>query len=360
MNSRFEQFDIVEVARKCGIQFKNSGNNSVEYSARCPFCGDTKYHLGLNRAMDRFHCFRCNEKGTSVSLYAKLHNISNKEAYKLISSSEPMLQEEMKNIIPNREMPIRPLTDRHNVYYELLSCLKLSEKHRFSLEKRGLSSVNIKQFMYRSIPTDSVLRREVLEKLSSKFDLRGIPGFYIDEYGTARMYFKKCGGIFIPVCNYEGYIQGLQMRLDVPAESNEKKFRWFSSKNFPNGTGAKPWIHVVGDTNAKEACLTEGPMKADVSSVLSNGKLFLAVPGVNSISYLTNVIRELGITKIYEAYDMDKRSSPQVKHALIELRNILNTLGVEWQSCSWNPNYKGLDDYFLAKKLYLSTVSKAA
>ena len=165
------------------------------------------------------------------------------------------------------------------------------------------------------------------------------------------MYVKKCGGIFIPICNREGYIQGLQMRLDVDEGSGDKKFRWFSSKHYKDGTGAKPWIHIVGDTTASEVCLTEGAMKADVTSVLSNGQLFMAVPGVNAIAYLPEVIRDLGITKVYEAFDMDKRTKPQVKQALIGLRNSLDAIGVEWCSCSWNPQYKGLDDYFLAKTM---------
>lgn len=112
--------------------------------------------------------------------------------------------------------------------------------------------------MYRSIPTDNVFRREVLEVLASKYNLVGIPGFWYDDKGDLQMYCKKIGGIFIPMCDKDGYIQGLQMRLDVPPDSDEKKFRWFSSKHFNGGTGARSWVHVVGDTTAKEACLTEG------------------------------------------------------------------------------------------------------
>ena len=361
MAFQYEEFDIVEVAKLCNLQFHPYDNNEIEHKALCPFCGDTKYHLGLNRKMDRFHCFRCNEKGNSVSLYAKLHGISNKKAYEIIKSGEnTCLDEKMEVYRKEPEMPIRPLEDRHNVYFDLLCLLRLNKRHRENLENRGLSFHHIHQFMYRSIPTDNVFRREVVEKLAAKHNLLGIPGFYIDKYGDVQMYYKKCGGIFIPVCNSEGYIQGLQMRLDVPPDSEDKKFRWFSSKHFKDGTGAKPWIHIVGDTTAKEICLTEGAMKADVTSVLSNGQLFMAVPGVNAIVYLPEIIQELGITKVYEAFDMDKRSNKQVKDALIALRQSLDNIGVEWQSCSWNPQYKGLDDYFYAKTMYMQPELVAA
>ena len=296
-----------------------------------------------------------------MSLYAKLYSISNKEAYEIIKKGEHTNFEDKTVFYKNApELPIRPIEERHNVYYDFLCLLRLNKRHRESLENRGLSFHHIHQFMYRSIPTDNVFRREVLEKLAAKHNLLGIPGFYIDDCGDVQMYYKKCGGIFIPVCNSEGYIQGLQMRLDVPPDSEDKKFRWFSSKHFKDGTGAKPWIHIVGDTTANEICLTEGAMKADISSVLSNGQLFMAVPGVNAIVYLPEIIQELGITKVYEAFDMDKKSNKHVKDALITLRKSLDNIGVEWQSCSWNPQYKGLDDYFYAKSMYMQSESIAA
>ena len=70
-----------------------------------------------------------------------------------------------------------------------------------------------------------------------------------------------------------------------------------------------------------------------------------------SISLPTRYATPTEITKVYEAFDMDKRTKPQVKQALIGLRNSLDAIGVEWCSCSWNPQYKGLDDYFLAKTM---------
>lgn len=351
MAFEYEQFDIVEIARSCGIVFHQSNCNDIEFKALCPFCNDKKYHLGINRQMNRFHCFRCQEKGNAVSLFAKLNGLSNKEAYKALSEKREDFQPKVVQFCEKTQMPMRSLEDRHNVYYDFLSLLKLNKVHRAALERRGLNFQQIHQFMYRSVPVDNVFRREVLEKLSERHNLIGIPGFYVDGNGDIQMYLNKHGGIFIPVCNHEGYIQGLQMRLDVPEGSDEKKFRWFSSKHYPNGTGAKPWIHIVGDTNSKEACLTEGAMKADITSVLSNGQLFIAVPGVNAISYLPEVIQSLGITKIYEAMDMDKRSKPEVKKAMIALRTALNGTGVENVSCTWNPAYKGLDDYLYAKFL---------
>jgi len=360
MAFRYDTFDILAVAQLCGIEFQQTQRNDVEYSARCPFCGDRKYHLGLNRKKGVFHCFRCKEFGNSVSLYAKLYGISNGEAYNALKNMPELVDVREISYPKTSELPIRPIFERHNVYYDFLSLLTLNSAHRTQLMKRGLAFSDIHRFMYRSIPTDITVRREVMRKLSKKHSLSGIPGFYRADNGEDMMYCNKYGGVIIPVCNAEGYIQGLQFRLDVPPGSDEKKFRWFSSRYFNGGCGAKPWIHVVGDTSSDVACLTEGAMKADVSSVLSDGKLFLAVPGVNATAYLPDIIRSMGISKVYEAFDMDKRSKPQVRDALIRLRETLRHENIECVSCVWDARYKGLDDYFLAKTMSRATASVAA
>lgn len=206
---KYDSFDIVEVAEKCGIHFHPIQRNDVELKALCPFCSDTKYHLGLNRQKDRFNCFKCKAKGNSVSLYAKLNGISNKEAHVILKSEQETLERKTLYFRVEEETPIRPTRERHDIYYEFLSLLRLNRNHLMNLENRGLNFGHIHQFMYRSIPTDNVFRREVLEALASKYNMVGIPGFWYDDKGDLQMFYKKLGGVFIPVCDKDGYIQGL-------------------------------------------------------------------------------------------------------------------------------------------------------
>ena len=98
-------------------------------------------------------------------------------------------------------VPTKPLAERHAVYYDLLQLLYLKEAHRKSLKNRGLSDEHIYQFMYKSIPLDDVFRRVVIEKLSEKHELIGIPGFYRDKYGDVQMFINRYGGMFVPVCD---------------------------------------------------------------------------------------------------------------------------------------------------------------
>lgn len=303
---------------------------------RTPFCEPHIKHLSIEK-YKRLYEMRLRSAGMMVRVIFYEH-----------AGEVVLLHAFYKRGKKDTEIPIRPLADRHDVYYDFLSMLHLEPHHLANLKRRGLSAANIRQFLYKSIPLDDVFRAKVLEKLASQYDLLGIPGFYRDSAGNWQMFLRRCGGIFIPVCDKDGYIQGLQMRLDVP--NSEKKFRWFSSNHYPDGTRAQAWIHIVGDVDAGYACLTEGPMKADITSVLSDGLLLIAVPGVNAIQLLPDILRGLEVLKIYEAFDMDKRSKPEVKQALIALQQTIASMGIAYQSCSWDARYKGIDDYYLAKR----------
>lgn len=360
MNSikEYTKFDIIKVANDCGIKFHPRQNNPAEHLALCPFCADATYHLYINPIKERFKCQRCGTSGNSVTLYARIHGITNAKAAVALKNEFELNGEETPDIYNIRELSTvttKSRKERHAVYYDLLGLLNLTEKHRQNLRNRGLSDEHINQFMYKSIPLDDVFRRIIIEKLSEKYELIGIPGFYRDKFGDIQMLINRFGGMFIPVCDKDGYIQGLQIRLDIPEGVKEKRFRWFSSSSFRDGAKVKSWIHIVGDINAKEACITEGPMKSDISSTLSDGWLFIGLPGVNSIELLPEVLRGLPrLEKVYEALDMDKISNPNVKNALIKLNGILDANGIEHEKCYWNYMYKGIDDYLLAKKNYFS------
>lgn len=47
------------------------------------------------------------------------------------------------------------------------------------------------------------------------------------------------------------------------------------------------------------------------------------------------------------------------KRALISLRETLARCGVKCVSCSWDSRFKGIDDYFLAKKQYAEQMCAA-
>ena len=84
MARAYTKIPIVEAARRCGLVLDSRTLRRDEVEASCPFCGDHgpgKHHLSLNTMTDQYRCNLCGASGNSVSLYARIHGVSNKEAY---------------------------------------------------------------------------------------------------------------------------------------------------------------------------------------------------------------------------------------------------------------------------------------
>ena len=346
----YTKIPIVDAARRCGLVLDSRTLRRDEVEASCPFCrdhGPGKYHLSLNTVTDQYRCNLCGASGNSVSLYARIHGISNKEAYLELTKDSKVYPMPSQPVPKIQERTPRALEERHAVYSEMLSFLTLSEKHRENLLERGLSDVRIVQNGYKSMPETSEQRRLLAKLVGSSYDLLGIPGYYM-RYGQWTI--AGPNGFLIPVRNKDGLIQGLKIRLDDTAEPG-RKYRWFSSRGrtMKHGTRSYSWIHVTGDRTRKRAFLTEGPLKGDVASFLANDALFICTGGVNAIKGLRETILTLGVREIVEAMDMDQMTNPQVRDAILAMRREVQKIpGIRYSKYSWNPAYKGVDDYFLS------------
>ena len=338
---KFVRIPIITSARRVGLHLNERTAGRIEAEALCPFCGDSKYRFFLNTRKDTFFCQRCKTSGNSITLYSRMMGVDNRAAYQELSKEGPYMFPPPPPQVIEREPA--PLYTRHDVYYDLLRMLELSDAHRKNLQSRGLSDERINQNMYRSVPMGYAYIKDVLENLTSLYDLTGVPGFYTKN-GSWRMYGKQ--GFFVPVCTPEGYIQGMQVRLD---NADNRKYRWFSSRYEENGTRAYPWIHVTGNRSSSTAVITEGALKADVASSLSKNALFVSVPGINCLSKLPDVLKGLGISTVIEAFDMDKLTNPRVAEAVREVRAIVSKLGLTYQPYNWNSSHKGIDDYLLSR-----------
>lgn len=239
------------------------------------------------------------------------------------------------------------LEARHQMYSEMLDYLTLLPKHRENLLERGLSEARIEQNQYRSMPETERGRRLLASLLrAGGHDLLGLPGFrtYYGEW-----ILSGPNGFLIPVRDKDGMIQGMKIRLDQE-EQPERKYRWLSSRNMPGGTRSYSWVHITGDTGSKRAFLTEGPLKGDVASFLAGDALFVCIGGVNALGGLTDALRSLGVREVVEAMDMDQNTNQQVRSAIQTMRREVQKLpGIRYSKYTWNPAYKGVDDYFLSR-----------
>ena len=99
---------------------------------------------------------------------------------------------------------------------------------------------------------------------------------------------------------------------------------------------------------ALNGTLTEGPLKGDIASYFANNALFVCLGGVNAYKGLQETLLSLGVTEVMEAMDMDQFTNPQVRQAIFTLRRKVQSIpGIRYYQCTWNPRFKGVDDYLL-------------
>ena len=347
----YEEFPILNVARRCGLVLNDRTLEREEVEASCPFCGDNgsgKHHLFLNTTRNIFRCVLCGEKGNSVSLYAKLEGVSNRQAFQALSEDARIFR------FPKQPLSKKPaerepssLAIRHSTYHEMLMHLQLSPKHKADLLSRGLSEERIEHNMYRSLPASESARRLLAGILSDFHTLEGIPGFYVKD---GQWTIAGCSGLLIPYRDKDGLIQGLQVRLDD--ETNPaRKYRWLSSRGMAHGTRSRSYIHVTGNLSAKTAYLTEGGLKGDVASFLDHDALFLCFAGVTATAGIKEVLLSMkNIEEVVVALDMDKLMNWRVQRAMENLMDLIRDLpGLHVRLMNWNMSFKGVDDFYKAR-----------
>lgn len=279
--------------------------------------------------------------------YARIKGICNKEAYLELAHESKVYPLPQPPSPQTQERQPCSLEQRHAVYSDMLAHLTLLPKHGENLLERGLSEERIRRNEYRSMPETERGRRLLTDLLRSHgHDLHGIPGFRT-YYGDWTL--SGPNGFLIPVRNKDGLIQGLKIRLDDAQQAN-RKYRWLSSRNLPSGTRSYSWVHVTGNTQSKRAFLTEGPLKGDVASFLAQDALFICIGGVNALNGLNDTVRELGVREVVEAMDMDQMTNPNVRKAILTMRKEVRKIpGIRYSKYTWNPAYKGVDDYLLSQ-----------
>ena len=346
-------YTMRDVASLLPLQIRHKKAISIDVD--CPFC-NAKGKMNINFEKCVFNCNRCKTHGGMVDLYARYFGISNSQANEEIYAvvcrhSTPRVP--LTPMPAITETPVAPQRASETVIDQtlrtLLEMLTLAQPHKEQLLRRGLTEEQITRYMYRSTPAFGY-RRIVSNMLEMGCTLEGVPGFYKTKDGAWTLNCNpKYTGFFVPVVSVNGLVQGCQIRLDKPF--SDAKYIWFSSTGKNCGTPSGSPVHCVGDPCAADVYVTEGALKATIAHCLS-GKTFVAVAGAgqfNALGQTFDTLLALGTKRISEAYDMDKFKNENVQKGAVQMMDLARRKGFIVRSLHWDPTFKGVDDYYLAK-----------
>lgn len=357
-------FSIMDVAELLHLHIRRRQADSVY--ADCPICGDKRGKMNINFAKNLWRCNYCNEGGGMLALYGKVYGISNSEAYREICdtlqnglTTPEYTVKDLPEKAANERSPLAAPQEIHQTFSMLLELLTLSPKHRKHLQEvRGLTDEQIDRLGYKSTPP-FYLCRSLTEKLRSRgCKVEGVPGFYVGKDDKWTVNFNSTtAGIIIPARGIDGMIHGAQIRLDTPireqnddAAKSGTKYLWLSSASKKCGVSSGSPVHFVGDPFARVVYVTEGLLKADVAHCLME-RSFVATAGANNVGKLDMLFALLsanGTETIIEAEDMDKYHNAAVSKGASKVYLMARSHGLECRRLTWDPNYKGIDDWQLA------------
>ncbi len=374
-------FGIMDVVELLHLRIRRRQADSVYTD--CPLCGDRRGKMNVNFVKNVWRCNYCGEHGGMLNLYARVNSTTNSEAYREICDAlqagdtswgyggsgntdayaevpakGPRTGGQTSVGIPQPECA--GLQEIHQTYSLLLEMLSLNSPHRAHLrsDKRGLTDEQIDSLGFKSTPPYFLCRSLTERLIKQGCRVEGVPGFYLHEGGYWTLRFSsRTAGILIPAIGVDGLIRGMQILLDKPFKDKDDppekagtKYIWFSSSGKNMGTTSGSPVHFIGNPFARTIYVTEGILKADIAHCLLN-RSFVAIAGANNVAQLGplfGLLAQNGTELVIEAHDMDKYSNEMIAKGSSKIYLLARQHGMECRRLTWNPNYKGIDDWQLA------------
>ena len=300
------------------------------YKALCPTHSDLKPSLSISHG-----------EGGRVLLHCHAGCPTEKILDKLGLTWADLSGDGSPASVPRRPRPAdADLDHRHDVYSTLIDALRLDDEHREQLRKRGLTDERIAQNQYRtlSLPETAQIAARLHEKYGAA--LYRVPGFWDRPHNGPRL--TQNDGLLIPVRDPRGRVIACQVRLG----EGSRKYIWLSSEDARSGSPSHvPLRHEY--ENVEVVRVTEGPLKADVSSLLS-GVPTIGVASVSAWEPVLPLLRELNPKEVHVAFDADWKSKPPVREQLVQFMGEIRKAGLCCRIVRWDPAHKGLDDALLA------------
>ena len=79
-------------------------------------------------------------------------------------------------------------------------------------------------------------------------------------------------------------------------------------------------------------------------------RVVVGLGGVNAIGGLRKTLEGLKVREVVEAMDSDQMTNPHVRGAVLAMRKEVQRIpGIRYYKYTWDPAYKGVDDYLLSR-----------
>lgn len=223
-------------------------------------------------------------------------------------------------------LPSETVSLRHRVYTRFGELCGLSDADRAGLRERGLSDAEIDKRGFFSASKNRGFS-EIIKRLFREFHnesteiARLVPGVF--RGGESGISIDRwC--MFINVRDADGNVIALQKLSDGPGS---KEYSWFSSRPIPDGkesdlyptVKSRPHIAIPAseDRSGNSLRFTEGPLKADVATVLS-GVRTVGVAGVGLWDRAIDTIESYGCKRLLLSFDADHATNDKVAKSLKE------------------------------------------
>lgn len=316
---------IINVKNKLNLEEVCSIGDTIY--VRCPFCCSEKGEMKLNTANNTYICKMCETRGYSISLFAKIYGITNKEAYNLLIKAPYDLKNNLSIMVNNTRKEEQQLDQ---VYEAFLGMLTLEDVHMQKLQKLGFLPNEIKSIGFKSIPMKENAKLNICKKLLELgYELKGIPGFY--QNSQFKWTFQSHKGFFIPA-KYNMKIVGLRIHLDNIYNADTTDI-WFSSNAKYNGTKASNNIMLIQPNILMQLSNNEKQRKDIIiaTEMLLAYKLYNKFRNVDIIG-IPNVISNSELKKLYSKEYINKVYLVLDNHTILHssesvVKNLVNWYG---------------------------------
>ena len=360
------------------LNYEYHNYTTEEKQCICPACGGKNCYINFRKNIGKCYGSKsspCNMSWNPTLFYSYVMGVDTKEAYKqLVEYKEGNLVLGNRKVKPKASKPVTeyeevlPIADDltlHKVYTALKNMLPLTERDLKDLKARGFTEREINYFGYKSYTGRYQL--ETATALQRKgFSLKNIPGFYESKDGWEMKHLKS--GFFMFIRNEKNQIVGAQIRKhNEVLRKDEKKCNWFSSPGEHNGTKRSAICHFATDfyydLHKDEyvpyfpdgvVYFTEGPLKGDIIHLVEKIPV-IALPGTSSYKSfikLFPLLKESGVKKVINYFDMDYITNANVKKHSDLLEHAIKDFGFEYERPVWETHIpesekllKGRDDY---------------